>query len=64
VAETELASEKNQRNMEIRMTTALALIELPADKEHTKIVDVEPFINEKMIAEFVAYLDASSSSTF
>jgi integrase/recombinase XerC len=45
------------------MTTALALLGLPAYKEHNQIVvDENPVINEAMIAEFVAYLDVSENT--
>jgi len=62
-AETGLASKKTKNIRERGMTTALALIGLPAYKEHNQIgAKTEPVINEAMIAKFVAYLDVSKST--
>ncbi len=44
------------------MTTTSELTELSECNEHNQIVDVEPVINEAMVADFVAYLDVSKST--
>jgi hypothetical protein len=49
------------KNKERRMTTALALIGLPASKGYIQKVE-ELIVNEEMIAKFSAYLDVSKVS--
>jgi integrase/recombinase XerC len=57
-----LAKQENQGNKERRMTTTSELTELAECNEDDQIVDVEPVINEAMVADFVAYLDVSKNT--